>query len=1164
MANHCVSVSHPEIQELAKITKQHPAIVAAKAAIWQEKNNTLDRFPKASDISTPEFKTETKVVQEKLKEYKSLLDADMKPAIDKKLEDAVNKNIDNLTQRIAELMPLRGGDSAQSAKINIFKLKDKLRELSEERTYEKLAEVAYYQLEEAKRILKDPNLSAFELNEVKRIIIYTQNFDAYLQDAPKDLQEKKKNIRDLNVALNVQFQEKLLEALFSQSKVTGLEYSKEELDKAYVDVSGIEAGTLAPEYSPIPLAKIIGRSIDLMNRKTSEDFNIDFKDELNKLLKELGKKKFETSDFSEIMEDNKLILEFSSKYFKDEKELWAKHSKLLNEYKKDDKLKAQVADSFNQIFKWYKDNLDYYITSESIKKYKEDLADFKKAFLNSNGEEDARTAEAVQKWQAVNSPYLMLGYTEDENGDQTIDIDSEGKVKIVAERLASTKIGDKYYKNDNWHKYLKARPRPQYLNPKWAKASKNPLHIFMLEKYVEAIKMLPRKVAADIGNYHRFLDNFSLEVTASDNRLKKLVSGIKNISEETFKIQVNQAMVDGGIIKKIVKSDGTIEEEFKPLLRTKDERGNPKPQITHKTIENIKKTQQFKDPMEILQEFYKQAVTYRHKTVVAPMLDLLQYKVETTPGISTNMINQILLDAQGNPQLIENGLINTSGQTRYAINSALSGITRTDSNLGAGVSKAQKEKLKELTDAWVAGGMQGPAPTVSVLSKVKVSDALVDYTRMSLIGLKPFTAATNLMLGLMNNYVYAARGKEFTEKNLDVATKLLFGNVFKFITSKTISSDVKKISNLAEKFGITNTLYESQDPDVAIRAKNKFVKFLFSLQEGGEFLIANQTMIAMMLNAKITSKEGKSSSLWDAYNEEGNLKPEFQTREWSSVEVINDKGDNVSKLNQFRNSLDKIRKRTQGDYQSPMKVKGDWYGRIIMMFRTWVPQAIKERFGRENEDFKGRYTSYADVFSKSFKEDGFKGLFETLGKFSLTTLAKMTNILPLGKYRFDKLDNSAKAAFDEYLDKIGASELDVENMRANIKELQFFLTCTIMILGISGLKGDDDDQTSNFLINIMYRLRQDLTAFVSPGSALSVIKDPLPIMKTIKDVQDVLGTSWDYLDKPESRYYQKGYNKGDLKVWKELQDLLPIYSAVNSTQGVLNTVFNSDSYKYAK
>ncbi len=50
MANHCISISHPEIQELAKITKQHPAIVAAKAAIWQEKNNTLDRFPTSEEL----------------------------------------------------------------------------------------------------------------------------------------------------------------------------------------------------------------------------------------------------------------------------------------------------------------------------------------------------------------------------------------------------------------------------------------------------------------------------------------------------------------------------------------------------------------------------------------------------------------------------------------------------------------------------------------------------------------------------------------------------------------------------------------------------------------------------------------------------------------------------------------------------------------------------------------------------------------------------------------------------------------------------------------------------------------------------------------------------------------------------------------------------------
>ncbi len=391
-------------------------------------------------------------------------------------------------------------------------------------------------------------------------------------------------------------------------------------------------------------------------------------------------------------------------------------------------------------------------------------------------------------------------------------------------------------------------------------------------------------------------------------------------------------------------------------------------------------------------------------------------------------------------------------------------------------------------------------------------------------------------------------------------------NVFEKIASESTKPSSTTLPTYITEIDTNRpTLYETKDPDVAIQAKNKFVKFVYALQEGGEFLIANQTMIAMMLNTKITSKDGVESNLWEATNEDGNLKPEFQTKEWTSVEIIDDKGDNISKLNAFRNSLDKIRKRTQGDYQSPMAAKGEWYFRHLMMFRTWIPQALRERWGKEDEDFKGRYRSYGAMFTKSFKTAGFRGFLETTGRFGLATIAKMTNILPLGKYRFEKLDIAAKESFDKYLDKIGASELDIENMRANIKELQFLLTITIVALGLQGLKGDDDDdKTLNFLINIMHRLNADLTAFVHPKSALSIIKDPLPVMKTIKDVIDVLQAGSDYIENPEGRYYKKGYNKGDLKFFEELQDLLPIYSAINSTQGTLNTVFNSESYKYAK
>ena len=49
---HCLNHKHPEIQELAQKTGLHPALVAAKAALWQEKNNNLDRFPTEAELNT--------------------------------------------------------------------------------------------------------------------------------------------------------------------------------------------------------------------------------------------------------------------------------------------------------------------------------------------------------------------------------------------------------------------------------------------------------------------------------------------------------------------------------------------------------------------------------------------------------------------------------------------------------------------------------------------------------------------------------------------------------------------------------------------------------------------------------------------------------------------------------------------------------------------------------------------------------------------------------------------------------------------------------------------------------------------------------------------------------------------------------------------------------
>jgi len=1167
---HCININHPEVKQLIKDMGLNPAITAAKISVWQTRWNMFDRYPTVEELGKPVSLAESEVIQEETKRYKSIFDRNMEDAIDHTLEKAVNDNLNKLFQRIEQLKTLRGGDYNQQITENIDALRARAVQLSDERTYEKLADVALFQLAEVGRILHSKSPLAFEISEAKRVIEYTKDFDKYLLNAPEELRGKRASIRNLNIAFGAKVNELIMQEALKMSKAVQEEVSIEDLTKAYKDTGSITGSTLALETSHIPTVRLIGKTITRMNRLTEEHFETNFKQELHKLLQKLGKKKFETQDFQDIMEDNALIMEFKPKYFTDQSELWKEHYALIRDLREKiantknpreiKMLKSQIKDSYDGIFDWYKNASNYYLTPENIEKYNADLESFRKSQLSSEGELKPEGRAALNKWIATNSPYLVGKADE-----------LTHKVDVKADSVPHTFISGKKVTNINWHRYLTATPKDTYLNPKWAKASENPLHQFMMNKYIEAMKMLPREVAVDTNNYHKFLNEFTFDLTQSQARLNFALSGIKDIAEDTFRISINQAMIDGGIVKNIYNPDGSVSREFIPLLQTKDEKGNPIPQIKHQTIQDLKEVQHFKNPVELLQEFYKTATAYNHKLHTQSVLDLLLYQLEHTPGLSANQIGTIMKDVNENPEVIENGLVNAYQQSLFAVNAALSGRSRTDTNVGPILTSSKKEELAKKTEEWAKGGYEGPVPTVKVLSAVKASDALVDYTRMTLIGLKPFTAVTNLVLGLVNNYIYAARNREFNESHLDVAFKMLMSNAFKFYSKalfkdKLVTEQAEKNANLSEKFGITNTLYETRDPDVVIRTKNKIVKFMYSLQEGGEFLIANQALIAMMLNTKITSKSGEETNLYEAFDKDGNLKPEFNTPEWSSVEVLDSEGNNISKLNSFRNSLDAIRKRTQGDYQSPIKLKGKWYGRILMMFRTWISQAVRERFGAENGDFKGRYRSYLDTFTLSAKSKGFKGVFETTGMITLAAIAKMTNILPLGKYRFTKVDNLGTSALEKHLESIGASDLDIENLRANVKELQFILMTIALTWGIKALAGDDDDEdfyTKNFLLNINQRIYSDLTAFVDPRSALSIVKDPLPIMKTIKEGIDVAVASMNYIQHPESRYYERGFRKGDLKLWKETKDLLPIYSALQSTQNTMTQIFGQDSYRYS-
>jgi hypothetical protein len=1083
--------------------------------------------------------------------------------INEELEKAVDDQLDKLAQRLAALEKVSAGANRKEIETRKAIIRNSMNKLSQNRTYEKLLEVSFHQINQARKLLEkeSKDITAFSLNEASKIVSNLKSITTIL--AQSSNAEVRKGIDIINkwsLALDVKQKDLVKQMALGLAKQHALKVDPQQMFSLIRDESWLAAATLSISTSHVPLVQLVDKVLTQMDRMSKEIVKKSFDDELSNLLKALNKKKFELSDFKEILEDDGLLINpFTQEYYTKRREIMQDHQNVVNKYVKDpedSKLKQELVASFDRVFQWYRDNHEYYLTPEGEEEFSRDLNDLTESFTDINGNITAEGEAARARFIAAFSPY-MVGEVDE----------STRVVEIKKDSVPFTKIGEERVYNKNWHRYLVAKPKG-YDNPKFSQVATNPLYKFIVDKYLEGLSMMPHETALNVGNYYKFLKDINLMSTSSEFSMRSLFSGIKELAKDPFTVSVTLADLEGEIVEKVINPDGTFSEKVTPVLRTKDEFGRDIPTVNPQTLEDVKKVQSTKDPLELLRAFYNSSVTYQHAVHALPTLELLLHQIESLPAEARNPFGTLIKNALGKPDQVEKGLVQVAAQTRFAVVSKISGRSKFDDSLATFITESQKEELKRKTAEKLKGE---PLPSMDVFSGVKTLDSVVDYTRMTLIGLKPLTAASNVVIALVNNYIYAARNKEFQEKHLDQAFRMLWGNMFKFYGVGKLTGvgreEAEKIASLSEKFGIKNTLYENADPNVYRRAKSKLVTFLYALQEGGEFLAANQIMLAMMLNTKVKDSKGKETNLFEAFDNEGNLKPEFDNlEEWKSVEVLKD-GENVSKLNDFITALTNIRHRTQGDYGNPIKAKGKVFGRIVFMFRTWLPQAIRERLGEQNDmlDFKGRYRTYWDIIAKKKGKGPIKSHLEFFGRLALTTLAKMTNVLPLGKYRFTKLSDAAGANFDAYLKELGASELDVENMRANIKELDFLFTSMIVAIALTSLKkGDDDDDsyTVNFLINLMNRTQQDLSFFMWPPSAMSIIKDPIPLYKTIQEAGDVLTAGLNFLDSSKDPRFTRGVNEGELRLWKEIKDLLPIFSAIESTQSTVSKVFEQDAYRF--
>lgn len=368
----------------------------------------------------------------------------------------------------------------------------------------------------------------------------------------------------------------------------------------------------------------------------------------------------------------------------------------------------------------------------------------------------------------------------------------------------------------------------------------------------------------------------------------------------------------------------------------------------------------------------------------------------------------------------------------------------------------------------------------------KIGDNLIWWTQLLGLGFNMFSPVNNLLFGVSSNMIHAAGGEDFTESEAIKA----FG-----MTLTTLGSGFNKDGNSAKLGLLYDYLQLHTNPadssTTNSKVFNKIQKYMFIMMEKTEKFNQLQLMTAVLMHKKVdyidpTTGESKTVSLLDAFEVKDNQL--YWNEDKYGDNQYADFSDNKAFLNQHITDLSK---RLHGNYDinSPINIKRVIWGRLLMVFRNWIPEGINNRFGDElfNESLgrttKGRYRTLGGTESITGEKLGFR-------KMLVKLLTEMLRRISFSLIKSNQLNE--------------LSEVDQANMRKNAAELVFLMTTFMLGSLLTGLAagGDDDKKKAlaKYFISQGVRLEADVLFYFSPGASMNILRNALPPLTTLYNI----------------------------------------------------------------
>lgn len=395
-----------------------------------------------------------------------------------------------------------------------------------------------------------------------------------------------------------------------------------------------------------------------------------------------------------------------------------------------------------------------------------------------------------------------------------------------------------------------------------------------------------------------------------------------------------------------------------------------------------------------------------------------------------------------------------------------------------------------------------------VIKAGELADFALNWNSLLRIGLNPFTALTNVIVGEIGNIIEATGGRFFTASDLNKASGMFFGQTF---------SKDSKMNALVERYPILQELTDYEyAANISIRTGltgEKLKNYMYSAQKAGEVFLQTRTMVAMMLHTK---PDGKTS-LWEMLDDKGDVKSEY-------LKHFGTKEDFKEYMLRTSTRIMGVNEQIHGRYSTrdAAILNQNVWAKLAFQFKKWIPAAIESRVGEKK-------------FSDRLMVDT-EGRWRTV--FNLAVHAK------------DTLDRMKKGEL---------TELEVYNAKKTLTETVILLGT---IVGAMWLGWDDEEKRKRSAwyketMNQLDKVSGDILFFANPKNVTAMSKSPFAITKLANSVI----TTVQYL--PYGAYImdykvKSGAHKGENKFYRSLGSIIPGYNQLGQN---IPDLFDNSKYR---